>query len=85
MNTFYNGSNGNGATDSKGNPVVFKFNVTGVNDFDKKGMSQMEIDKSTTRWVRMLELMEHLILMALLILFVLKLVFYKREFWFRTG
>lgn len=45
LNTFYNGSNGNGATDSKGNPVVFKFNVTGVNDFDKKGMSQMEIDK----------------------------------------
>lgn len=44
LNTFYNGSDGKGASDSKGNAVQFKFNVKGSPDFDKKGMSQKEID-----------------------------------------
>ncbi len=44
LNTFFNGSDGKGATDSKGNAVVFKFNVSATPDFDKKGMSQKDID-----------------------------------------
>lgn len=44
LNTFFNGSDGKGATDSKGNAVVFKFNVSGTPDFDKKGMNQKDID-----------------------------------------
>ncbi len=44
LNTFYNGSGGKGATDSKGNAVSFKFNVSGVPDIDKKGMSEIQID-----------------------------------------
>jgi RHS repeat-associated protein len=44
LNTFYNGSDGKGASDSKGNAVSFKFNVTGVADIDKKGMSEKQID-----------------------------------------
>jgi len=44
LNTFFNGSDGKGATDSKGNAVVFKFNVSGTPDFDKKGMSRQDIE-----------------------------------------
>jgi RHS repeat-associated protein len=44
LNDYYNGSDG-GAKDSKGGRVEFKFNVTGVADFDKTGMSPLEIDE----------------------------------------
>ena len=44
LNTFFNGLDGNGATDSKGNTVSFKFNVSGIPDIDKKGKSTQQID-----------------------------------------
>lgn len=49
LNAFYNGSDGKGATDSKGNVVAFKFNITGVSDIDKKGMSVKEIDAAYSK------------------------------------
>ena len=49
LNTFFNGSDGKGATDSKGNAVSFKFNVTGVSDIDKKGMSTQQIDAAYSK------------------------------------
>jgi len=42
LNTFYNGSDGNGATNSNGETVQFKFNVTGAPDIDKKGKTKNE-------------------------------------------
>jgi RHS repeat-associated protein len=39
LNNYYNGSDGKGSQNSKGENVHFKFNVTGVSDINKKGMS----------------------------------------------
>lgn len=49
LNTFYNGSEGKGATDSKGNAVVFKFSATGTPDVDKKGMKQQQVEAEYSR------------------------------------
>ena len=49
LNTLYNGSDGKGATDTKGNAVSFKFNITGVSDIDKKGMSAKQIDAAYSK------------------------------------
>ena len=42
LNDYYNGGDG-GAKDSKGQAVVFKFNVIGVPDFDKNGLDDKAI------------------------------------------
>lgn len=49
LNTFFNGSDGKGTTDSKGNSVSFKFNVTGVPDIDKKGMTTQQIEAAYSK------------------------------------
>jgi RHS repeat-associated protein len=49
LNDFYNGDDGKGTKDSEGNKVYFKFNIKGVADFSKKGMSQDEIQKKYVR------------------------------------
>ncbi|MFL5788319.1 MAG: DUF6443 domain-containing protein [Flavisolibacter sp.] len=44
LNTFYNGSDGKGTTDSKGNTTEFRFNVTAVPDIDKTGLNEKQIE-----------------------------------------
>ena len=44
LNTFFNGSNGKGTQNSKGENVVFKFNVTGANDLSKDDKKQTSTD-----------------------------------------
>lgn len=43
LNNYYNGSDGQ-AKNSSGEPVRYQFNVSGLEDFDKTGMTSKEID-----------------------------------------
>jgi RHS repeat-associated protein len=43
-NTYYKGADGKDAKDSQGIPIVFKFKVIAVEDFDKSGLSRDQIN-----------------------------------------
>lgn len=42
LNSFFNGSDGKGARNSKGESVTFKFNVSGAPDIDQKGKTESQ-------------------------------------------
>jgi RHS repeat-associated protein len=46
LNSFYNGSDGKGATNSKGETVKFKFNVTGAPDISDNDKKKVLIDRN---------------------------------------